>query len=76
MTKKGKLNLKLKQIDGSEVEHTLWSAKYCKKSRVNLFSLSCKVSQGSKMSSDSMKNMVFDTRDGWIVLDQRSKERD
>ena len=38
-------------------------------------SLTYKVSQGAKMSSDSMKNIVCNTTVGWIVMDQRIKTR-
>ena len=75
-TKKGKLHVKLKQIDGRKIKHTLWPVKYCEKARADLFSLTCKFSQVRKMSSDSMTNMVLDISDGWIVLDQRIKTRD
>ena len=41
-----------------------------------MFLLTCKLSQGAKMSSNSMKNVVLDMRDGLIELDQRLKTRD
>ena len=38
--------------------------------------MTCKLSQGVKMSNDGMKNIALDTSDGWIVPDQRIKTID
>ena len=75
-TKRGKLHLKVKKIGVSEIEHSLWPLKYCEKARANLFSLTCKLLQGAKMSSYSMKDIGLDTSEGQIILDQRIKIRD
>ena len=44
VTKKGKLCLNVRQVDGSEIGYTLWPVKYCKKAWANLFSLTCELS--------------------------------
>ena len=38
-TKKGKLCLKVRQVDKSNNMHTLWPVKHCKKAGVNMLSL-------------------------------------
>ena len=45
VVKKGKLCVKERQIDGGDILHTLCPVKYCKRSSVNLFSLSCKLAR-------------------------------
>ena len=52
-TKKGKLGVKVRQVNGSEQVHTLQPVKFCPKVGANLFSLMCKLLQGSKISSDN-----------------------
>ena len=68
--------MRVKQIDGHEIEQMLWPADYCEKARANLFSLTCKLSQGAKMSSNKTKNIELDISDGWMVLNGRIKTRD
>ena len=58
-TKKLKLQMKLRQVDVSEIMHTLWPFSYWKKAVVNLFSLTCELLQGAKLSSDKMINTVL-----------------
>ena len=56
------LHLKVKQIGLKLI--TLYSMlNTVRKGRENLFSLTCNLSQGVKMSSDDMKNIVLDTID-------------
>ena len=50
--KKGKLQVKVHQVNGTEWAHTLWPMKFCPKAGVNLFLLTCKLSQGNKITSD------------------------
>ena len=50
--KKGKLHVKVLQVDGPEWAHTLWPVKFCLRASMNLFSLTCKLSQGNKISSN------------------------
>ena len=58
-TKTGKLCMKVDQIDGSKKLHILCLMKYCAKAGVNLYSLTCKLSQGSKIVSDCINNIVI-----------------
>ena len=62
--KNGKLHLMVKQIDGNEIECTLWLVKNYEKASGNLFSLTCTLSQGAKVSSGSVKNSVLDIGHG------------
>ena len=73
--KEGKLCLKARQVKRSEIEHTLWPVKYCKKVGANLFSLIWKLSQGVKLRSYSMRNILLDMTDSQIVVDQRNETR-
>ena len=73
---KGKPCLKVKQIDGSKIEYTLWPVKYYEIAIANLFSVTCELFQELKMSSDSIMNIVLDNSDDWIVWDQAIKTRD
>ena len=43
-TKKGKLQVKVQQVDGPEQVHTLWSVKFCPKVGANLFYPMCELS--------------------------------
>ena len=73
---KGKVHLKLRKIDASEIEHTLWIVKFHEKASVNLFSWACKFSQEAKMISTTMENIVLGVTDDQIVLNQRIKLKD
>ena len=48
--------MKVKQVDGSERMLVLWPVKYCTKASANLLSLTCKLLQGRKISSDHKKH--------------------
>ena len=61
-------------MNGGEQVHTLWPVKFCPSAGANLFSLTCKLSQGNKISSD--KTNVVSTPNGNIVLDCRIKTHD
>ena len=74
-TKEGKLHIKVRQVDGSTILHTLWPVKYCEGAIANLFSLTCKLSQGSKLCSE-VKNDIVDTVSSNFVLDHIIKNRD
>ena len=50
-TKKGKLPVKLHQVNRTEQVHTLWLMKFCPKADANLFSLMCELLQGNKIFS-------------------------
>ena len=69
-TKKGKLQVKVRQVNGTEQVHTLWPAKFCPNAGANLFSLTCKLLQGNKIASDHENNIVVNTPKGDIILDR------
>ena len=68
-TKKGKLQVKVCQVDGTEWVHTLWPVKFCPKAGANLLSLTCELSQGNKLASDHQSNIMVNTPTGNIILD-------
>ena len=59
--KKGKLCVMVCQVNGTEWVHTLWPVKFCSKAGANLSSLTCKLSQGNRISSDHLNNIVVNT---------------
>ena len=68
-TKKGKLCVKVRQVDGIKIIHT-WPVKYGEWAGLNLFPLTCKLLHGSKLCRDMKNNIVLDSANGNIVLDQ------
>ena len=68
-TKKGKLQVTVRQVNGLEQVHTLWPVKFCASAGANLFLLTCELSRGNKISSDEAKNIVITTPNGNIVVD-------
>ena len=74
--KKGKLQVMVCQVNGEEQSHTLWPVKFCPTAGANLFSLTCELSQGNKISSDQFNNIVINTPSDDIVLDCQIKTRD
>ena len=68
-TRKDKLCLNVWQVDGTEQVHILWPMKFCPKAGVNLFSLTCELLQGTKISSDQWNNIMVKFTDGNIILD-------
>ena len=68
-TKKGKLWVKICQVDGTEQTHTLWPVKFCPKAGANLFSLTCKLLQGNKIASDHENYIMVNTPTSDIILD-------
>ena len=73
VTKMGKLQVKMHQVDGTERVHTLWPVKFCPMAGANLISQTCKLSQGNKIVSDHQNNFVVNTLTGNIILDCQSK---
>ena len=61
-TKQGKLHIKVRQVDGSEILQTLWFVKYCERM------------QGSKLYSNE-KIIVLENANGNILLDHQIKMR-
>ena len=57
------------QVDGSEKSHILWPIKYCTKGGANLFLLSCKLFQWSKILNSCKGNIVVQSISGNIMLD-------
>ena len=68
-TKKGKPQVTVSQVHGEEQVNTLWPVKFCPSAGANLFSLTCELSQGNKISSDEWNNIVINTPSGNIILD-------
>ena len=73
--KKLELHVKVRQVDGSKFEHMLWPMKYCQVG-ANLFQLTCKLLQGTILSSENKHKTLLDTVNGKIVLYQRIKTGD
>ena len=71
--KKGKLQVKVCQVGGTEKVYTLWPVKICPKGGANLFSLMCKLLQGNKISGDHQNNIIVNTLTGNIILDCQIK---
>ena len=59
ITMKGKLHVKVHQVDVTELVHILWPIKYCTKAGANLYSLTCKLSQGNKIKVTIRKPSWF-----------------
>ena len=74
--KKGKLRLTVRQVNGKEQVHTLWPVKFCPSAGANLFLLTCKLSQGHKITSNDANNIVVITPIGNIILDCQIKTHD
>ena len=74
--KKGKLCVKVRQVDGSKRLHNLWLVWYCARFGANHFSLTCEPLQGSKISSNTKNNIVLNTAKGNAVLDCQIKNGD
>ena len=62
-------------VNGTEWVHILWPIKFCPKAGANLFPLTCKRSQGSRISSTHPNNIVVKTLNGGIILDCQIKAR-
>ena len=75
-TKKGKLRVTVRQVNGQEQVHTLWPVKFCPTAGANLFLLMCELLQGHKISSDNANNIVVITPNGDIILDHQIKTCD
>ena len=74
--KKCKLRVTVRQVNGEEQVHTLWPVKFCPLAGANLFSLTCKLSWGNKISSDEVNNIIMNTPSGDIILDRQIKIHD
>ena len=74
-TKRGKLQINVQQVDGTEQVHTLWPMKFFPNAGVNLFSQTCELLQGnhhnnivaSSASGDIILDCLIKTRDCWVV---------
>ena len=76
VTKKGKLHINIHQVDNTEWVHTLWPMKFCPKAGVSLFSLTCKLLQGNKITSDHRNSIVVKSSKGNIILDHPTETHD
>ena len=74
--KKGKLWVKVYQVNGIVWVHILWLMKFCPKVGANLFSLTCELLQGNRIASDHHNNIVVNTLNGDIILDCQIKSHD
>ena len=74
--KKGKLWVKVHQVNRTEWVCTLWRMKFCPKAGANLFSLTCKLLQGKRIASDHCNNIVVNTLNGNVILDCQIKTHD
>ena len=72
-TKKGKLQVNVCQIYGTEQVHTLWPMKFCPKSGANIFSLTFKLLQENEIASDQQNNIVLNTPTDSIINDCQIK---
>ena len=68
-TKKGKLWVKVHQVDRTEWVHIVWHVKFFPKAGANLFLLTCKLSQGNKIAGVYHNNIVVNTLNGNIIFD-------
>ena len=71
--KKGKLQVKVQQVNRTEQVHTLQPVKFCPKAGANLFSLTCELLQGNEISSYNQNNIMVNTPTGDIILDCQIK---
>ena len=74
--KKGKLCVKLCQVNVTKQVQILWPLKFCPKAGVNLFFLTYKISKGNRITSDQHNNIVDNTSNGNIILDPWVKTHD
>ena len=74
--KKDKLRVTVCQVNGEEHVQTLCPLKFCPLAGMNLFSLTCKLLQRNKISSDETNNIIVNTPSGNIILDHQSKTHD
>ena len=75
-TKKGKLRVTVRQVNGLEQVHILWPVKFCLSAGANLFLLTCELFWENKIPSNEANNIVVTTPIGNIVLDCRIKIHD
>ena len=74
--KKGKLQVTVHQVNGNEKVHTLRPVKFCPMASANLFSFTCKLSQGNMISSNKLNNIMINTPSGNIILDRQISTHD
>ena len=67
--------MRVKQVNGNKMIHILWP-RYFTKAGANLFLLSCKLWQGSKISNDNKSNIMRETTSGNIMLYPKIKTHD
>ncbi len=75
-TIKGKKDVIIKQVDDRTTCYTLEPVKYCKQTKLNLFSLTSALSKGGIHSSDDQNHIVISQYGTKIVLDQQINTHD
>ena len=75
-TKKGKLHMKVCQVDGSEWVYIVWPVKYCVKEGANLYSLTCNFLWRKRIKNNHKNNIMVQSSEGNIVLDFHIKTHD
>ena len=73
--KKSKLHMKVHQVYSSKKLHVLWFMKYCIMAGANLYSLTCKLLQESKIA-DFKNNLVILSTGSNIMLECQIKTHD
>ena len=60
--------MKVFQVNKNKKLHVLWTMKYFSKTSANLFLLTCKILQGSKIQKEHKNNIVVHFTSGNIIL--------
>lgn len=74
-TKIGKVNVQVKQVNGATVNTTLSQVKYCPEATENLFSITSELSNGCKLKSNEVSNIVLTKGKTRIEFDRRMKTK-
>ena len=69
VTKEGKPCINVRQVDGAEWVHTLWSVKFCLKAGANWFSLKFKLLKGNMIENDHQNDIMVESSNGNFILD-------
>ena len=65
-----------KAYNQSKKMQMLWPIKYCVKVNLNVFFLTCKLSQSSKILSDCKTDFLVEQKSGNVILDCQIKTHD
>ena len=76
-TKMGQKKYVVRQVDGTESVKELYPVKYSPDVSNRLFSITCEIARGAKLSSDEKHNIILMYEDGSkIILDRRYMTKD